>query len=305
MATSPRVTIGLPVYNGATTMGFTIDSLLAQTFTDFELLISDNASTDGTRGIAEAYARRDPRVRYVRQSINLGGNGNYSFVAHEARGEYLKWCSSSDWCAPTFLERCVALLEKTPDAVLAAPRTRLFEGDLAQARDYAGDIALVEDRPYDRLNGILERLQLNNAFNGVIRLSALRRTRLVERYLLADIVLMGHLALLGKFLLVEEPLFYRRMEQATSTTLQGREEQLRHLFPVPTARTLLQTWKQHVGWLRSGFAAPMGVIERFRVIGLISRRCWWDRGALLAELVGGVRYLFRSRSSAPQPVRGS
>jgi glycosyltransferase involved in cell wall biosynthesis len=274
---SPRVTIGLPVFNGAATMGFTIDSLLAQTFSDFELLISDNASTDATAEVAQDYARRDPRVRYVRQPVNLGGNGNYSFVARDARGELLKWCSCSDWCAPTFLERCVEALDTDPAAVLAAPRTRLFKGDLGQAEDYGEDIEISESEPLLRLQALLARLRLNNAFNGVIRLSALRRTPLVEPYLLGDIVLMGHLALLGRFLLLPEPLFYRRMEVATSTALQDRDAQLRHLFPVPTARTLLQTWKLHRGWLRAGLEAPMAPGERVRVLGMLLRRCAWDR----------------------------
>ncbi len=305
MPAAPRVTIGLPVYNGAATLEAAVEPLLAQTFTDFELLISDNASTDGTAALAERLVRQDPRVRYVRQPVNLGANGNYSFVARDARGEYLKWATASDWCAPTFLERCVAALDAHPDAVLAAPRTRLFEQDRALARDYAEDVSIPETTPFARLKAMDARLRLNNAFNGVIRLSALRRTRLVEPYLLADIVLMGHLALLGPFLLVEEPLFFRRMEVETSTTLQSRDQQLRHLFPVPTARTLLQCWKRHRGWLRAGWSAPMPFAERLRVLGYLTRRVVWDRWVLLGELVGAMRYAGRRvTDSRPKPAPG-
>lgn len=304
MPPAPRVTIGLPVYNGAATLESAVRPLLAQTFGDFELLISDNASTDATREVAERLAAEDPRIRYVRQPVNLGANGNYSFVAREAHGEFLKWCSASDCCAPTFVERCVAALDAAPDAVLAAPRTRLFEGTIENAGDYAFDCSIDGSTPRARLLELMSRLQLNNAFNGLIRLSALRSTRLVEPYLQADIVLMGHLALLGRFLLVDEPLFYRRMEVASSTTLQGRDEQLRHLFPVPTARTLLQTWKEHLGWLRAGMMAPMGLSQRAGVLLLLLRRWFWDRGVLLRELVGALRYLLQRPASQPLPARG-
>lgn len=294
MSAHPRVTIGLPVYNGAATLEAAVHPLLAQTFTDIELLVSDNASTDATPDVVRRLMHADPRIRYVRQPVNLGANGNYSFVAREARGEFLKWASASDWCAPTFIERCVAALDADPTAVLATPRTRLFVSDIARAEDYDGDFALLASTPLARLRELIRRLQLNNSFNGVIRTSALQRTRLVEPYLLADEVLMGNLALLGRFLLIDEPLFFRRMEVATSTTLQDADTRLRHHYPVRNSRTLLQVWKRQIGRLRAGFTAPMPIGERVRVLSFLLRRAGWDRRELAADLRGAVRFALRS-----------
>lgn len=296
-SSAPRVTIGLPVYNGAATLESAVRPLLAQTFSDFELLISDNASTDATPEITARLARDDERVRVLRQPVNLGANGNYSFVAKHARGMFLKWASASDWIAPTFLERCVESLDANPDAVLATPRTRLFEGDPTAGAgvDYDGDFDIIAETPLARLEQFFALERLNNAFNGLIRLSALRQTRLVEPYLCADIVLMGHLALLGRFILVDEVLYYRRMEVTSSTTLQDPATRMRHHYPVLDARTLFQEWKQQFGWLRAGLSTPMSGADRAKVIGYLLHRLVWCRDGLIRDFRDAARYFVGRR----------
>src|SRR5688572_28337892 len=95
---APLVSIGLPVYNGERFLSEALDSLLGQTLADFELIVSDNASTDRTAEICLAYAARDARVRYVRQQTNIGAIRNWNFVARQARGQYFKWASANDFC---------------------------------------------------------------------------------------------------------------------------------------------------------------------------------------------------------------
>lgn len=109
---SPKVTIGLPVFNGAQFIREAIDSALLQSFQDFELLISDNGSSDYTREICEEYLLRDSRVRYVRHDVNRGGHWNFQFVVDEARGNYFTWLAHDDVLAPEFLACCVAILDK-------------------------------------------------------------------------------------------------------------------------------------------------------------------------------------------------
>lgn len=96
LAHAPAVSIGMPVYNGAEYIREALDSLLAQTFTNYELIISDNASTDRTEAICREYAAHDPRIRYVRQKENCGPLGNFQFVMDEAEGEYFMWASADD-----------------------------------------------------------------------------------------------------------------------------------------------------------------------------------------------------------------
>lgn len=110
---TPTVSIGMPVYNGAKYIRVALDSLLAQTFTDFKLVISDNASTDETQAICEEYARRDSRIRYVRQSENKGALANFQFVLNEARGKYFMWAASDDRWDSNWIEQLQDALEKT------------------------------------------------------------------------------------------------------------------------------------------------------------------------------------------------
>ena len=123
----PVVSIGVPVYNTERFIAGALDSLLAQTFADFELIISDNASTDGTREICESYAARDSRIRYIRQSENIGLPRNWNAVVHAASGEFFKWASASDCCAPTMVERCVAALRADDSAVLCYGKTQMMD----------------------------------------------------------------------------------------------------------------------------------------------------------------------------------
>ena len=106
----PQVSIGMPVFNGEKFICEALDSLLAQTFTDFELIISDNASTDGTEAICGEYAAKDSRIRYVRQAENLGPAANFKYVLDVAVGEYFMWAAADDLWAPNFIDKCRHML---------------------------------------------------------------------------------------------------------------------------------------------------------------------------------------------------
>lgn len=107
----PTVSIGMPVYNAERYIREAIISLLEQTYTDFELIVSDNASTDMTAEICQYYVERDKRVRYICQDHNIGAMGNFQFVLSEAQGEYFMWAASDDRRSKTFIEQAVAVLE--------------------------------------------------------------------------------------------------------------------------------------------------------------------------------------------------
>ena len=126
-STGPRLSIGLPVYNGEDYLAESLEALLGQTYEDFELIISDNASTDGTADICRRYARQDSRIRYFRQSRNLGCNPNHNFVIEQARGELFKLASDDDLYARDLLKRCVDVLDECPRYVLAHSWSALID----------------------------------------------------------------------------------------------------------------------------------------------------------------------------------
>ena len=213
----PQVSIGLPTYNGSTYLQATLDSLLAQDFTDFELIISDNGSTDDTESVCRAAVASDDRVRYQRSAVNRGAGWNYNEVLRLARGRYFKWAADDDICEPSFLRRCVEALDADAGAVLAYPRTLLIDaaGDVTGPLDDS-DLALGSIDPVRRLDQLLShRVEWHPVF-GVIRTDALRRTRGIGSFVLADVAVLAELAIVGRFHQVPEDLFLRRYHDRRS-----------------------------------------------------------------------------------------
>ncbi|MBK7034646.1 MAG: glycosyltransferase family 2 protein [Ignavibacteria bacterium] len=286
---SPAICIGLPVYNGARFLSDTLNSLLGQSFSDFELIISDNASTDETERICRDFAMLDPRIRYIRQPVNIGAMRNANFVANQGRSKYFKWSSASDYCAPDMLTRCFAAMEANPDIILCYGRTCLVNDETGKLEEYAYDIDVMENRPHDRFLTLRRGLRLNNAYCGLIRTNALHQTRLNRIYAGGDIVLMAELALMGRFLLLPEVLLFRRM---------GHENFSGHLKPADLAYFIdpqkshniglpLLSW--HLGFLGAALRAPISIPEKMKTLMILLRHAAWDREKLWAELRGAVR----------------
>ena len=130
----PRVSVGLPVCNGENYLDAAVRSILSQDYEDFELVISDNASTDRTQEICLDFARQDPRVKYSRLAANCGAVSNFQRVFRLSTGDYFKWAAHDDVCTPDFLERCVAVLERDPAVVLCCGQTQLINDDGSPVR---------------------------------------------------------------------------------------------------------------------------------------------------------------------------
>jgi glycosyltransferase involved in cell wall biosynthesis len=292
----PKVSIGMPAYNGEATIAAAIESLLAQTFDDFELIVGDNASTDATAEVANRYAKADPRVRVVRRAANLGANANYSRLVREARGKYFKWASCNDWCAPSFLERCVEVLDARPEVVVAYPRTRLYAASRSDATDFEDDLDLQQDDPTARFWHVRSHMRLNNAMNGLIRMSALHRTRLIAAYDTADVVLIGRLALLGKFVEIPEYLFYRRMTPETVAGLRSTEDRMRHFYPGLGAAMLFQSWRNQFGWSGAVLSAPIPAATKLRLLPRLLRGWYWSRRALADDLLEAGQWVVHGRA---------
>jgi glycosyltransferase involved in cell wall biosynthesis len=219
----PSLTIGLPVYNGERYLGAAAESILGQSFGDFELIISDNASLDQTEAIGRALADRDPRVTYRRNPRNLGLDGNFNLLVPLARGRYFKWATADDRLLPGYLERCIAVLEADPAVVLTYPRTRFVDGQDAPLDRHDPGWNLVSDDVAERLRFAIGATHFVNAALGVIRTDALRRTRLLSSYSGGDFRLMAELSILGKFVEVPETLYVRRIHTGSTGGNTGNE----------------------------------------------------------------------------------
>jgi glycosyltransferase involved in cell wall biosynthesis len=183
--------------------------LLGQSFTDFELIISDNASTDGTGDISRHYEKEDSRVRYFRQPQNIGLAPNHNFVAEQARGELFKWASNDDLYARDLLERCVDALDKHPDVVLAHSWTARVDASGTVSKAFEYPLNTSSPRAPERFRSLLFVSGGDDDY-GVMRTDVLRRTAMQESYHHADRTIIAELSLYGRFYQVPDWLYFRR-----------------------------------------------------------------------------------------------
>jgi glycosyltransferase involved in cell wall biosynthesis len=209
MNSVPRLSVGLPVYNGENFLAESLESLLGQSYEDFELIISDNASTDGTGDICRRYMKHDPRIRYVRQPRNIGCGPNHNVVVAQARGELFKWASHDDLYARDLLERCIEALDEYPHVVLAHSWTAMIDGSRTVTK--AVRYPLASDSPLapERFRSALFA-RGGDDDGGVIRLDVLRRVRPHDSYHHADRTIITEITLHGPFYQVPDWLYFRR-----------------------------------------------------------------------------------------------
>lgn len=288
-AADSMVAIGMPVYNGERWLRQSVNALLAQTRRDFTLLIADNASTDRTESICRELVAADERIRYHRNEANLGVFRNYNRAFELTKSIYFKWASSNDLCAPDFLDQCISALEATPSAVLAYPSTIVFTEDPARGERYAFDPDVRDPDPVVRFRRIVSETQLNNAFNGVYRADALRRTSLNGNYMGSDIVMMAELALQGLLIKLPPFLFYRRMSADSASA--RKDARSRREFFANSGRDIegAPTWDVQRNLTRAVNAARLSPSERLRAWAYLARRFWWTKAEIWRECTSGTR----------------
>lgn len=282
---TPRVSIGIPVYNAEAYLEHTIRSILDQTYTDFELILSDNASTDRSLEICRAFAARDPRIRLTAHPVNQGAQFNFRYVFQTARAPYFRWCASDDYFAPESLEACVATLDAHPDAVLCYPGTILVDGEGRFLREYDDDLDLRMDDPVERYRQVVARIVLVNVIYGLMRSDAVRRTGLISHFFGADQVFVAELALQGRFLAIDRPLFYRRMHEAASSSMHADPERLQtYLDPKRAGRPNPLLWYTLFERLKAPLRAPISLTDRLRLAKFVLRAAIMRRDEYAAQL---------------------
>ena len=292
----PRLTLGLPTYNGERFLAEALDALLAQTYTDFELIISDNASSDGTQQIAERYAADDARIRYVRHPVNRGSSFNHNFVIQQARGDFFKWVSDDDLYAPELLERCMDALDSRPEISLAHAWTAFLDdrGNLTHRLDYTLTTDVPD--PAVRLRSLLHT-QGGDDIYGIIRMSVLRQVAPFGSYHMADRPFVVELALHGPFHNVPAHLYFRRDHAARASRV-GRYIRRRcaHLDPARANR-----WRHPMVRLLGEYV--LGFVTAIQRAPLSRRDRWRCRWVLLLWLLSHADPTYRRRMlESPDPA---
>ncbi len=277
MQTTPVLSVGIPIFNGSKWIEDAIESILSQSFTELELIICDNASTDDTEAKCRRAAANDSRIRYYRNDTNIGVHANYDRAFELAEGKYFKWASCSDICLDGFFEKCVTLLESRPDAVLAYPKATLLisqPGGEELEVPYEDNLNIEFEQPSKRFSKYLDREKINNVMNGVIRVSALRQTALNRPLPGSDISMIAELSLRGKFLEIPDRLFFRRFGAETTGILMdadaSKEKAPAKGYLVQSSN--MQRIQLHGYRFVTALRAPISVAEKLRVWFYLSKR---------------------------------
>jgi glycosyltransferase involved in cell wall biosynthesis len=289
MTESPLVTIGLPVYNSERYLRQSLDSLLAQTYRNFVLVISDNASTDTTAEICKQYAATDSRVKYFRNDVNIGNPRNFNRVFELTSTPYLKWSTADDFWKSTFLERALEIMERDPSIALCYPGAVLVDVDGGNPSDYDDVLHLVQEDPAERFLTLITRIGLAHQHLGLIRISCLRQTRLLGTHVGSDINLLAELALYGKFYELPERLFFRRFHKDSGSWMRGdprRDPQhdARLYYAAGAGRATLSRWRSHVSFFSAVSRSALPARSKLHVYRHLAHRMVWERRDLAWEL---------------------
>jgi glycosyltransferase involved in cell wall biosynthesis len=281
------VSIGMPVFNGERYLPQAIDAVLAQTYADLELVISDNASTDATSEICLEHAARDRRVRYHRNAQNVGAARNFNEVFRLATGRYFKWAAHDDLIEPDYLARTVAVLESDPSVVLCHSWARIVGPGGAQIGTYELDLpGAASPRPQDRFGALVRTDQWCLEIFGVIRARELARTPRIGRYVSSDTTLRAELGLLGRYHIVPAHLFVSRDHPERSVrALRGHHQRRAWFDPALRGRRCFPHWRILREYGRAVRRVPLG--RRQRIACYAHLASWiavnWNWAWLLAN----------------------
>jgi glycosyltransferase involved in cell wall biosynthesis len=207
----PRLSIGLPVFNGERYLPTALDSLLGQAFGDFTLILLDNASTDGTRDICERYSRMDSRIDYRRHARNIGVVGNWYRTLELSSTAYFKWAADDDEYAPEFLERCIAVLDGDDTIACCYTRVQVIDEFGRHGRKLQVDIDTASTRPSVRFYNAIASDYLACQLYGVMRAPVLKQTTRYQGYVGEDRNFLAELCLRGRVYEIPDYLFLHRL----------------------------------------------------------------------------------------------
>lgn len=301
MQKTPTLTIVLPVYNGQNFLAEAIASILSQTYSDFELLISDNNSTDSTIDICERYAARDSRVHLFRFPQNVGASKNFNHLVSSAKGKYFKWAAHDDVCAPTFLQECIDVLESDESVALCHTYSSFMSGN----GEVTGGIAMrpgyADADPVRRFESIVAVPHSCVVVFGLFRKEILIKTPLLAPYVGSDRNLLAEIALYGRIFCVPQFLFFNRRHTRNSV-LQFPDERARLAWfdPQIAERPSFPISRRVAEYLASIERSPLSR-ERKAACKAIVRE-WVSHGKHIDG--GTVRrtYLRELRGGAPAPI---
>ena len=290
-----RVIVGLPVYNGEKYLGAALDSHLSQTFTDFELVISDNGSTDSTPSICNAYAARDQRVTYLRSPENRGILWNHRRVleAVQSPDQYFRWAGGDDILEPGLLQTLVDVLDARADVVAAIPDTKNIDGEGKIIGSMPRTLDLQSTGVLERARSVLLAEFQHVVAYGLLRASTLRQLRTRPDYIGWDPIFIWELALRGKVVQPTGAALLRRFHAGSISRVKTGKDFKKWVEPKSKAGLNFPHWTWAYERARVLMACPLSANDRLRVGAFLARATLWDRGALMRDVTQAARRALR------------
>jgi glycosyltransferase involved in cell wall biosynthesis len=298
-----KLSVGLPVRNGEKYLEQALQSLLDQSYSDFELIVSDNSSTDRTSSICRFFASRDERVRYFRNETNLGAAANFNRVFHLSSGEYFKWAAHDDVCGKEFLLRCVESLEADPSVILAYPRILWIDEEGNHIQAVPSRLAVTSPKPSIRFGNVMRVPNWCLPIFGVIRRMPLAMTSLMSS-VGSDHVVLADLSLHGRFHEVPEALFFhRRHDDRYVNSHQSMTEKAAWWDPASRSTAPMPKWHQFSRYMAAIGRGSLSTGERLACYGHVGRWAMRSAGSLVKDMASLPSVAARRLREPDEPTR--
>jgi glycosyltransferase involved in cell wall biosynthesis len=206
----PLVSVGIPTFNRAAKLTRAVESVLAQTHRNLELVISDNASDDGTETFCRTLCEREGRVRYLRSPFNLGPTANFNILFGELRGDYAMLLSDDDWLDHSYIASCLAVLDRRPGHVLVCGIAHYLRDGVVVGEGV--DLQLEDDSPNRRVLAYLRDVDENGVFYGLMPRAVLQRAAPLRNVLGNDWLLAAAIAAQGKVATIRATAIKRELD---------------------------------------------------------------------------------------------
>lgn len=302
---APLVSIGLPVYNGQKFVAEAIECVMSQTFSDWELIISDNASTDRTMSICLGFAEKDSRIRVHQNKRNMGLGPNHNRVFQLSRGRYFKWMAEDDLFGAEFIESCLKELEEDDGVVLAFPKIVYIDADGKSLRcQESPHLSIIGPTAVSRVGQILslasQSIDIISAQYGLIRSEILAKTQLAGLYSGSDQVLLVELALHGNYKQVRKELFFRREHPGSSISSTAgiswtRRERAKFIYADDGRTVVFPKWRmlqEHLKCIRS---SSIPLWEKTQCMASVLKRFWSQWKDFAHEVIDSPLEVLRAR----------
>jgi glycosyltransferase involved in cell wall biosynthesis len=291
---NPQISVGLPVFNGERYLRPAVESLLSQSFENFELIISDNASTDGTEQICRDLAKKDKRIIYHRSKENVGVAENFNYVFRLARCELFRWACADDICGKELLQSCYEAINESDDIVLCYPTPSLIDENGQFLGVYEENLNLPFRNPSQRFMHLMQNIGLCNAQYGLIRSVFLKKTCLMENYLGCDIVLLAELCLQGRFVEVKRnELFFRRLHDPHLIAMTSDDLLEKYYNPSGGERYFWRQWTRLIKLFSCTRRGPIPKSEKVRIWAFLLRGMIANRRSLIREIEYFCKFLMK------------